>query len=150
MLPLFRFKHYIFERGLLYQFTIVFVIEIYPRLWQSTKFSDIKGCFLHKLDLFNTGETQIKQHIQALFQKSKGSLEEKEAGNTAPKTNYIWVEQLQLVLQNNPTTKPENIYNMFIAQVAPLQIKVPRKEVVKAKIGAMRAKRKRKLTLSIV
>ena len=101
------------------------------------------------------GETEIKQEIGALFKKSKNESIEEDDGSESqePRDRESWKKDLNEIVKNNKTGKPEYLYKIFIERMESESIiydAMPNKKEMKTKISTFKTKFKNKAMKSIL
>ena len=114
-------------------------------------------------DVFSIpGETEIKKYISQLFMKSKSNIDDHDnqvdlvqnddfenESEITPRVN--WEKFLRQMVENNPSEKPNLIYDNFIAKFDDMQQQLlPPKKDVKKKISSLKAVVRRRVQRSIV
>ena len=110
-------------------------------------------------DVFSIpGETEIKQYISLLFAKSKSTINDADFDTELNDSNINddiehvnWIKLLKTIIEQNPTDKPENIYQNLLFSVEEHQRdELPPKGEVKKKIASFKSTVRRRLLRSIV
>ena len=114
-------------------------------------------------DVFSIpGETEIKKYISQLFMKSKSNIDDRDnevdlilnedIDNESEITTRVnWEKILKEMVEDNPSEKPNLIYDNFIAKFDDMQQQqLPPKKDVKKKISSLKAVVRRRVQRSIV
>ena len=105
------------------------------------------------------GETAIKQHISSLFATSKKADKDKNDNNERDTTgntskNEEWKCVVNDLVNENPSEKPENIYEKFLTEMTEVRgmdaRDLPSKKQVKSKITLSRISLKNKSRQSVI